>query len=137
MWLKHDLCGTAKLCFNAKYELQNTISKSRKEWKARTIALEGIHFKKHPTMMNELLNFDPFFPEYFNVHTSPVINAINNETVSADERAYLFRENPILEDKINSLIESMVESGDTTFKLKMPADLKDAKKKSSQKRTRD
>ena len=41
--------------------------------------------------------------------------AINNETISVDRRAHVFWENPIMEDKINELIESITESDDARF----------------------
>ena len=79
---------------------------SKKLWATRTIALEGIEFKRHPNYINALLEVD-ISVEAFYFQKALNIDAINNETKCIDRKAHLFWENPVIDAKINDLMSTL------------------------------
>ena len=63
----------------------------------------------------------------FNFRKSMRLETINNETQSIARKTHLFWEHPLLDQKIDKLLEALSNSGEAKYKLNMPADFKDAK----------
>ena len=125
------LCGEAKFRFDADhmylFGLAYTGRDSKKLWTSRTIALEGIEYQRHPDKMEALLNIDiNTTPFYFQQALN--IDAINNETKCIDRKAHLFWEIPVIDAKINDLMNTLSNSGKAAAKLVMTGDSKDSRK---------
>ena len=130
--LRDQLCGDAKFSFDVKniylYGIWCTCNESKREWITRTIELEGIDFVRHPKNIEELLSLDANTNGFFNFQRAMNIDAINKETKCVDRKAHLFWEIPVIDEKVNELMQSLSFSGSAKYGLSMPGETKDAKK---------
>ena len=109
------------------FGLAYTGKDSKKQWTSRTIALEGIEYQRHPDKMEALLNIDiNAKPFYFQQALN--IDAINNETKVIDHKAHLFWEIPVIDAKINDLMNTLSNTGKAAAKLVMTGESKDSRK---------
>ena len=76
--------------------------------------------------MEELLAIDPKSQNIFNFQQPLNIEAINMETRLLNTKAHLFWEIPVIDAKVNGLMDSLLYSGDAKKKLIMTGDTKDA-----------
>jgi len=129
--LRNALCGEAKFCFDADpiylFGLAYTNKDSKKIWTTRTVELEGIEYKKHPNSLEALLMID-VHSEPFNFQKSMNADAMNNEIKCIDRKAHMFWENPVIDAKINDLMETLTKSGKAEAKLVMAGDSKDSRR---------
>ena len=82
----------------------------------KTINLESINYLRHPTNIQDLLSIKEN-PYVFNFQTALNMNAINNETKCLDRKAHLFWEIPIIDAKVNELMDALSYSGDAAPRL--------------------
>ena len=127
--LRDALCGEEKFRFDADYMhlfgLAYTGRDSKKLWTSRTIALEGIEYQRHPNKMEALLNIDINAKPFYFQHALN-IDTVNNETKCIDRKAHLFWEIPVIDAKINDLMNTLSNSGKAAAKLVMTGDSKPA-----------
>ena len=74
--------------------------------------------------MEELLVIDANSHDIFNFQRSLNIEAINMETRLLDRKAHLFWEIPVIDAKVNKLMDYLSYSGDAKKKLVMTGDKK-------------
>ena len=109
------------------------LQESKKDWIIRTINLEGIDFVRHPKTVKELRSIDSNVQGFFNFQRALSIDAINNETKCLDINTHLLWEIPVIDEKVEELMDVLSFGGDAKYKLTMTGETKDAEL-SSQKR---
>jgi len=128
--LRDALCGEAKFCFDADhiylFGLAYTNKDSKRIWTTRTVELEGVEYRKHPDSLEALLKID-VHSEPFNFQKSMNADAMNNEIKCIDRKAHMFWENPVIDAKINDLMDKLTKSGKAEAKLVMSGDSKDSR----------
>ena len=100
--LRDNLCGEAKLCFNANHIYLFGLTFTGRESKKLLdhVELEGIEFHRHPIGPDARLEID-INAEAFYFQKSLNIDAINKETKCIDRKAHVFWEIPVIDAKSN------------------------------------
>ena len=80
---------------------------------------------EHPKTVEELLSIDSNVQGFFNFQRALSIDAINHETKCLDRKAHLFWEIPVIDSKINELMDVLSFRGDAKYKLTMAGKTKD------------
>ena len=89
--------------------------------------MNGIKFKRHPNNIDALLELD-INVEPFNFQRSLYTDTINNETKCIDRKAHLFWENPVIDAKMNYLMNTLSNSGKAVARLVMTGESKDSRR---------
>ena len=82
----------------------------KKLWTTRKIELEEVEYQTHPTRLDALEEID-ITAETFYFQRSLNIDTINNESKCIDRKALLFWEIPVIDAKINDLMDTLSNSG--------------------------